>query len=127
MSFFTMIHTFSFISLMSEYVLKTQTIPFLFVVFHFEAKDTTSPIVLLPFHIYIFLLGVSHFLKYHTSSAPFRLLFLILPLLLLLILLLLAFRNERNRIMLTQIFLPSSFIFIQKQKTYPISKLYPFF
>jgi hypothetical protein len=37
-SFFKMVHIFSFISLISEYVLKTQTIPFLFLVFHFEAK-----------------------------------------------------------------------------------------
>ena len=70
---------------MSEYVLKTQTSTFLFLVFHFEAKDT------------------------------------------LILLLLLAFRDERNMSMLTQNILPSSFIFIQKQKTYPIPKLYPFF
>ena len=55
-SFFTMVHTFSFFLLISEYVLKTQTIPFLFLVFHFEANDTSSPIVLLPFHISLFCL-----------------------------------------------------------------------
>ena len=70
---------------MSEYVLKTQTSTFLFLVFHFEAKDTR------------------------------------------ILLLLLAFRDERNMSMLTQNILPSSFIFIQKQMTYPIPKLYPFF
>ena len=47
-SFFTMVHIFSFILLISEYVLKTQTISFLFLVFHFEAKDTLSPMILLP-------------------------------------------------------------------------------
>ena len=31
---------------MSEYVLKAQTLPYLFLVFHFEAKDTPSPIYL---------------------------------------------------------------------------------
>ena len=36
--------------LLSENVLKTQTIPFLFLVFHFEAKNTPSHMVLLPFH-----------------------------------------------------------------------------
>jgi len=46
-----MVHTFSFILLMSEDVSKTQTIPFLFLVFHFEANDTPSPVVLLPFHL----------------------------------------------------------------------------
>ena len=123
-SFFTMVHTFSFISLMSEYVSKTQTLPFLFLVFHFEAKDTPSPMVLLPFHLSIFLLSVSYFLKYHTSLAHFPFLNLLL---LRLDLLLLAFRDGRNKSMLTQSILPSSFIFIQKQKTYPIPKLYPFF
>ena len=37
---------------MSEYVLKTQIIPFLFLVFHFEAKDTPSPIDQLPLSIH---------------------------------------------------------------------------
>ena len=69
---------------------------------------------------YIFVLfGVSKFFKFHTSSAPFLLL-------LLLLLLLLAFRDDRYINMLTQNILPSSFIFIQKQKTYPIPKLYLF-
>ena len=55
-SFFTMVHIFSFILLISEYVLKTQTISFLFLVFHFEGKDIPSPIVFLPFLISLFCL-----------------------------------------------------------------------
>ena len=62
--------------------------------------------------------GVSYFLTYNKLSATF---------LLLLLLHLLTFRDERNMSMLTQNILPSSIIFIQKQKTYPIPKLYPFF
>ena len=70
--------------------------------------------------------GVSHFLKYRTSSVTFLLLLLLLRHLLLLLLLrhlhlhlhllllLLAFRDERNDIMLTLNILTSSFIFIQK-------------
>ena len=56
-SFLKMVHIFSFILLISEYVLKTQTIPFLFLVFHFEAKDTPSHMVLLPFHLSFFLVS----------------------------------------------------------------------
>ena len=59
--FSQMVHTFSFISLMSEYVLKTQPLSFLFLVFHFEAKDTPSSMILLPFHLSIFLFSVSFF------------------------------------------------------------------
>ena len=53
-------------------------------------------------------------LKYNPISAPF-------------LLLLLAFMDERNMSMVTQSIPPSSSIFIQKQKTYPIPKLYPYF
>ena len=83
--FFTIVHTFSLILLMSEYVLKPQTIPFLFLVFQFEAKDTPSPMVLLPLHLYLFV-WCFLFFKYNISTAPF----------LLLLFLLLAFRDERN-------------------------------
>ena len=95
---------------MSEYVLKTQTLPFLFLVFHFEAKDTPSSMVLLPFHLSILLFSVSYFLKKsYTSFAHFPFLNLLL---LRLDLLLLAFRDGRIISMLTQSILPSSFIFI---------------
>ena len=105
-----MVHTFSFISLMSEYVLKTQTLPFLFLVFHFEAKDTPSSMVLLPFHLSILLFSVSYFFfKSFTSFAHFPFLNLLL---LRLDLLLLAFRDGRIISMLTQSILPSSFIFV---------------
>ena len=98
---------------MSEYVLKTQPLPFLFLVFHFEAKDTPSSMVLLPFHLSILLFSVSYFFKKSfTSFAHFPFLDLHL---LRLDLLLLAFRDGLNISMLTQSILPSSFIFIQKQ------------
>ena len=44
----------------------------------------------------------------------------------LILLLLLAFRDGRKMNMLTQSILPSSSIFIQKQKTYPITQTKPF-
>ena len=118
MSFFTMAHTFSFISLMSEYVLKPKLYPSYSL--SFTLKQKTLLLQRITSFSYIFVLFcVSYFLKYYTSSASF--------LLLLLLLLLLAFMDERNISMLTQNILTSSFILIQKQKTYPIPKLYPFF
>ena len=51
---------------------------------------------------------LDYYLKYNTASAPFLLYFL-------------AFIDERNSSMLTQSILTTSFIFIQKQKTYGIS------
>ena len=44
-------HLFVFFIDFGMCVVKTQTIPFLFLVSHFEAKDTSSPMVLLPFHL----------------------------------------------------------------------------
>ena len=84
----------------------------------FTLKQKTLLLQRITSFSYIFVLFcVSYFLKYHTSSAAF---------LLLLLFLLLAFMDERNISMLTQNILTSSFILIQKQKTYPKPKLYPF-
>ena len=101
------VHTFSFISLMSEYVLKTQTLPF-----------RSIPCLSWYYFLLICLFFVQCFLffkKYYTSFAHFPFLYLLL---LRLDILLLAFRDGRNISMLTQSILPSSFIIIQKQKTY---------